>query len=181
LHTAAQSHCWRPRWRPRRDDGGAGWTRAGTRRCRWFWRQLWWQDADGAARYSGGEHCSQGQGLELEWLTPEEFSRRASGDEGSRDRAVNQETVLRCITRGVVGSILPVLYGNGVRILQTPSEVVLSYEMVHDTRVIPVDGRPAASSRIKYALSADREYDRQVAEAKAKRRPVPPRVMGMAV
>src|SRR5262245_19367065 len=30
-----------------------------------------------------------------ETLTPEEFMRRAGGDEASRDRAVNQETVLR--------------------------------------------------------------------------------------
>jgi hypothetical protein len=30
-----------------------------------------------------------------ESLTAEEFARRASGDEGSRDRAVNQETILR--------------------------------------------------------------------------------------
>ena len=298
-----------------------------------------------------------------ELLTAEEFVARASGDEGSRDRAVNQETILRnefgvrtfgytsfvvdppngqmpamtpagrarasnrdagtfgpgpfdtfedftlydrCITRGVVGSILPVLYGNGVRIMQTPNEVVLSYEMVHDTRVIPIDatepqgrseqgrgttgsGSPRAESRgdgradvgtgikqymgssrghfegdtlvietshftdrtsigpngngtrhsdrmkitewltridpqmvdyrirvedpvtytapftlrltitsqpgyemyeyschegngaVKYALSADREYDRQVAEAKAKGLPIPKRVMGMEV
>jgi hypothetical protein len=34
---------------------------------------------------------------------------------------------------------------------------------------------------VKYALSADREYDRQVAEAKAKGLPIPNRVMGMAV
>src|SRR6185369_824959 len=32
---------------------------------------------------------------ERESLTPEEFQRRAGGDEASRDRAVNQETVLR--------------------------------------------------------------------------------------
>ena len=32
---------------------------------------------------------------ERESLTPEEFARRAGGDEASRDRAVNQETVLR--------------------------------------------------------------------------------------
>jgi hypothetical protein len=286
-----------------------------------------------------------------ESLTPEEFARRASGDEGSRDRAVNQETILRnefgvrtfgytsfvvdppngqmpmmtaagraraanrdggtfgpgpfndfedftlydrCITRGLVGSILPVLYGNGVRILQTPDEVVLSYEMVHDTRIVPLDpstgsGLPRAESRgngradigaaikqymgssrghfegdtlvietshftdrtsigpngngtrhsdrltitewltridpemidyrirvedpvtytapftlrltitsqpgyemyeyschegngaVKYALSAEREYDRKVAEAKAKGLPIPPRTMGMEV
>jgi len=286
-----------------------------------------------------------------ESLTAEEFARRASGDEGSRDRAVNQETILRnefgvrtfgytsfvvdppngqmpamtatgraraanrdagtfgpgpfnefedftlydrCVTRGLVGSILPVLYGNGVRILQTPNEVVLSYEMVHDTRIIPIDpstgsGSPRAESRgdgrpdvgpaikeymgssrghfegdtlvietshftdrtsigpngngtrhsdrlkitewltridpemidyrirvddpvtyaapftlrltitsqpgyemyeyschegngaVKYALSAEREYDRKVAEAKAKGLPIPPRTMGMEV
>jgi hypothetical protein len=42
----------------------------------------------------------------------------------------------------VVGSLLPVLYGNGLRIVQTPQYVVISYEMIHDTRVIPLDGRP---------------------------------------
>ena len=52
----------------------------------------------------------------------------------------------RCITRGIVGSILPVVYGNGNRILQTPGQVVISYEMMHDTRVIPLDGRPHIGS-----------------------------------
>ena len=150
-----------------------------------------------------------------ESLTAEEFARRASGDEGSRDRAVNQETILRnefgvrtfgytsfvvdppngqmpamtpagraraanrdagtfgpgpfdtfedftlydrCITRGVVGSILPVLYGNGVRILQTPNEVVLSYEMVHDTRVIPIDGRANVGPGVKQYMGSSRGH-----------------------
>ena len=48
----------------------------------------------------------------------------------------------RCITRGIVGSVLPVVYGNGNRIMQAPGQVVISYEMVHDTRVIYTDGRP---------------------------------------
>jgi len=47
----------------------------------------------------------------------------------------------RCITRGVVGSFMPAVYGNGARIVQTPDSVVISYEMVHDTRVIPLDNR----------------------------------------
>lgn len=55
----------------------------------------------------------------------------------------------RCITRGVVGSLLPVAYGNGFQIFQTPGAVVINYEMVHETRVIPLDGRPHVGSRIR--------------------------------
>jgi hypothetical protein len=48
----------------------------------------------------------------------------------------------RCITRGVVGSIVPVVYGNGNEIIQAPGYVSIRYEMVHDTRIIPLDNRP---------------------------------------
>ena len=48
----------------------------------------------------------------------------------------------RCITRGVAGSIIPVIYGNGLEIVQSPGYVAIRYEMVHDTRIIPTDGRP---------------------------------------
>jgi hypothetical protein len=50
----------------------------------------------------------------------------------------------RCISRGVVGSILPVVYGNGLQIMQAPDLVAIRYEMIHETRVIPLDGRPFA-------------------------------------
>jgi hypothetical protein len=48
----------------------------------------------------------------------------------------------RCITRGVVGSLGPAIYGNGVTIVQSPDMVAISYEMVHDTRLVPLDRRP---------------------------------------
>ena len=48
----------------------------------------------------------------------------------------------RCITRGVAGSILRVIYGNGNRIVQAPGVVAFSYEMLPDTRVFYTDGRP---------------------------------------
>jgi hypothetical protein len=47
----------------------------------------------------------------------------------------------RCITRGVAGSIIPVVYGNGLEIVQAPGYVAIRYEMVHDARIIPTDGR----------------------------------------
>jgi len=55
----------------------------------------------------------------------------------------------RCITRGPLGSLLPVIYGNGVRITQQPGAVAINYEMIHDTRVIRLDDRPALASDIE--------------------------------
>jgi hypothetical protein len=52
----------------------------------------------------------------------------------------------RCITRGVPGSMWPSAYNNGHQIVQTPGYVVLHSEMIHEARVIPLDGRPALSS-----------------------------------
>jgi hypothetical protein len=55
----------------------------------------------------------------------------------------------RCITRGVAGSIIPVVYGNGLEIVQSPGYVAIRYEMVHDIRIIPLDGRDHLSSKIR--------------------------------
>jgi hypothetical protein len=143
--------------------------------------------------------------MDRETLTPDEFARRAGTDETSRDRAVNQETILRnefgvrtfgytsvvvdppdgqipaitpaaearrkaqagigtfgtvaledfddftlydrCITRGIA-AVAPAIYGNAIRIAQTPTELTITYEMIHDTRVIPLDpSTPGAGNR----------------------------------
>ncbi len=47
----------------------------------------------------------------------------------------------RCITRGVVGSILPVIYGNGTNIIQGPGYVVIRNEMIHEARLVPLETR----------------------------------------
>jgi hypothetical protein len=62
----------------------------------------------------------------------------------------------RCITRGVIGSFGPAVYGNGARILQTPDAVIISYEMVHDTRIIPLDGRPPLGANVRQYMGDSR-------------------------
>jgi len=64
----------------------------------------------------------------------------------------------RCITRGVIGSFGPAVYGNGARILQTPDTVTIAYEMVHDTRVIPLDGRPPLGAGIRQYMGDSRGH-----------------------
>jgi hypothetical protein len=96
-------------------------------------------------------------------VTPQAEARRASRDRGTFGNGPFESTkdftnYDRCITRGIVGSVLPVVYGNGNRILQTPDEVVISYEMVHDTRVIPLDGRPHISAKIRQYLGDSRGH-----------------------
>jgi hypothetical protein len=62
----------------------------------------------------------------------------------------------RCITRGIVGSVLRVIYGNGNRIVQSPGVVAFSYEMIHDTRIIYTDGRPHIGQAIRQYLGDSR-------------------------
>ena len=54
----------------------------------------------------------------------------------------------RCLTRGVVGSIVPVIYGNGTQIVQAPGVVVIRNEMIHEARVIPLDGSAHAGDGV---------------------------------
>lgn len=54
----------------------------------------------------------------------------------------------RCISRSIPGSMIPVMYGNNYEIVQTPGFVAIRYEIIHETRVIPVDGRPHLGAAI---------------------------------
>ena len=62
---------------------------------------------------------------------------------GPSDSFTDRSLYDRCITRGLPGSMMPANYGNSYRIVQSPGYVAISYEMVHETRIIPLDGRPA--------------------------------------
>jgi hypothetical protein len=65
---------------------------------------------------------------------------------------------IRCITRGVPGSIFPVIYGNGQEIVQGPGYVSIMQEMVHEARVIPLDGRPHANSKVRSYMGDPRGH-----------------------
>jgi hypothetical protein len=96
-------------------------------------------------------------------LTPAAQARRSPRDQGSFglgpwEKVQDFSLYDRCITRGVVGSFMPAVYGNGARIVQTPDSVVISYEMVHDTRVIPLDGRRPLTPDIRLWMGDSRGH-----------------------
>ena len=53
----------------------------------------------------------------------------------------------RCITRGMPGGMFPGGYGNVYEIVQAPGYVAIVSEMIHETRIIPLDNRPLSNIR----------------------------------
>jgi len=75
----------------------------------------------------------------------------------------------RCITRGLIGSILPGGYNNGNRIVQAPGVVTIMNEMIHESRIVPLDGRPHVGAALRSHLGDSRgrwEGDTLVVETK---------------
>jgi len=68
--------------------------------------------------------------------------RAANGNHGPADGPENRSLWERCITRGLPEGVLPAGYNNNIEIFQTSGYVVVLMEMIHDARIVPLDGRP---------------------------------------
>jgi hypothetical protein len=88
-------------------------------------------------------------------LTPEAQQRQAANAAARQLTAAEGPSwkdysfYIRCISRGLMGSTLPVIYGNGSQIVQGPGYVAILYEMVHEARIIPLDGSPHPGAEVK--------------------------------
>ena len=84
-------------------------------------------------------------------------ARRASG-RGPADSYEDRSLYDRCITRGLPGSMMPAIYGDSYRIVQGPGYVAIQYEMVHETRVIPLDGRAHVGRQVRLDMGDARGH-----------------------
>jgi len=96
-------------------------------------------------------------------LTPQAQQRQAAAREaregrGPADSYTDRSLYDRCITRGIAGSILPVIYNNGNEIVQAPGYVAIRNEMIHEARIVVLDGRPHPSPHIKMWMGDSRGY-----------------------
>jgi hypothetical protein len=70
----------------------------------------------------------------------------------------------RCMTRGLPASMFPFMYNSGIEIVQAPGYVVIRLEIVHETRIIPLDpstslgagSRPRLSTSLRHWLGDSR-------------------------
>ena len=65
------------------------------------------------------------------------------------DSYVHETPWVRCITRGFPAGMFPAGYNNAYQIVQVPGFVIIASEMIHETRIIPIDGRPRLGAGIK--------------------------------
>ncbi len=75
--------------------------------------------------------------------------RAARQGRGPADSYTDRSLYDRCITRGMVGSLTPAIYNAGNQIVQSPGYVVIRNEMIHEARVMPLDGSAHPSPAIK--------------------------------
>ena len=71
-----------------------------------------------------------------------------SGDTGA-DRPQDLSLWVRCISRGMPSAIFPTVYNANVQIVQSPGVVAITYEMIHDTRIIHTDGKPHVGALVR--------------------------------
>jgi hypothetical protein len=95
--------------------------------------------------------------------TPEAQARQAAEaaarkGRGPADSSTDRSLYDRCLTRGVTGSILPVIYNNGNEIVQAPGFVVIRNEMIHESRIVPLDGRAHLSPAIRQWMGDSRGH-----------------------
>jgi len=86
-------------------------------------------------------------------LTPEAqklASERAAArrGHGPADSWEDRSSWERCLTRGAIG-FLPTGYNNGNEILQAPGYVMIRIEMIHEARIVPLNGPPHAGAGVR--------------------------------
>ena len=83
---------------------------------------------------------------------------RGALDNGPFDGPENMGLYQRCITRGVPNAIFPAVYNANTRIVQGPGFVAITYEMIHETRVIPTTPRPHLTPSVRQYLGDSRGH-----------------------
>ena len=116
----------------------------------------WWQDALNLKRGSQAWLVVDPPDGKIPPLTPSAEKRIAAGAEARRslghgpaDSWEDRSLYDRCLTRGMPGSMMPAIYGNSYQIVQGQGYVAIRYEMIHETRIIPLGNHSHVGGNIQ--------------------------------
>jgi hypothetical protein len=125
-------------------------------------RQTWWDSGTRVVKTRRTSIVIDPPDGKIPALTPDAQAVERAGraamrrsPESAADRPLNE----RCIVWPTDGPpMLSSFYNNNYRIVQTPGYVAIYIEMIHDVRIIPLDGRPHLASNIRQWLGDPRGH-----------------------
>ena len=116
----------------------------------------WWQDAFRLGASAQAWLVTDPEDGHIPARTADGVARQRSARQtvyaGGSDSWEDRSLYDRCITRGFPASGMPTIYGNSSRIVQGPGYIAIQYEMIHETRVIPIDKTPVKHLTSKHHL-----------------------------
>jgi len=120
-----------------------------------FWWERGWSDGRTSLIYDPPDG-------RIPPLTAEGRKRQTMRNEGVRTEGPikgpeDLDLYTRCIIRGPVPRI-PSGYNNNYQIAQAPGFVAIMQEQIHETRIIPLDGRPHIGQRLRQWLGDSRGH-----------------------
>ena len=96
------------------------------------------------ARRPGALEQIGSAGEDLPGSRPVRYRAGGIGADGPEDRGLGE----RCLLGFNSGPpLIPSAYNNNIQVFQTPTHVVVHHEMVHDARIVPLDGRRTCPTR----------------------------------
>lgn len=129
-------------------DVGAAMRAAGSNRIPQRQTNLLVDPPNGLLPALTAEGKRRGLAMGSDWALP--------GEDISFESVDNFDSWDRCITRGMPSMMMPYRYNGGFDIKQTPGYVVFATEMIHEARIIPIDGRPHLDTGVKQWLGDSR-------------------------
>ncbi len=95
-------------------------------------------------------------------FTPQAWRRLADANDYAKkhpaDRAQDRSLAERCLLWAAEPPMLPAPYNSTYQIIQTPTYVMIVIEMMHDVRVIPLDGRPHLPPNVRQWMGDSRGH-----------------------
>lgn len=105
--------------------------------------------------HAGVERIGGGLGPDVNGTHPVRFVVGGIGKDGPEDRGLSE----RCLVGFNSGPpFMPSMYNNNLQIFQTAKHVVIMTEMIHDARIVPLDGRPYPANDIQQWSGVSRGY-----------------------